>query len=136
MLDTTDRQILQLLKENSRLQWREIGEQVHLTGQAVANRIRRMEDLGVIKGYSVLLDQTKLGQTVFAYVTVFMKTTDHYQFQQFISKAPEVIEGHRISGEGCYVLQVRVASLGDLNVFLDLLLKYGNYKVNLAIGEI
>lgn len=52
MLDQTDLKILELLLSNSRMQWQEIGEQVHLTGQAVKNRIDRMEKLGVIEGYT------------------------------------------------------------------------------------
>ena len=55
LFDSTDMAIIDLLRKNYRMQWREIGEQVHLTGQAVANRIRRMEELGLIKGYTTLL---------------------------------------------------------------------------------
>lgn len=136
MLDSTDIQILKTLKDNSRLQWREIGEQVHLTGQAVANRIRRMEDLGVIKGYSVNIDPARLGQNIFAYITVYMKTVEHHLFQEFIKESSAVVAAHRVSGEGCYILQVRMASMDELNHFLDALLRHGNYKVNMAIGEV
>lgn len=53
MIDNTDLEILKLLKSNCKMQFRDIGEVVHLTGQAVSNRISRMEHLGVIKGYTV-----------------------------------------------------------------------------------
>jgi Lrp/AsnC family leucine-responsive transcriptional regulator len=69
-------EILSLLKKNSRLQWREIGEIVHLTRQAVANRIRKMEDMGTIEGYTVKLNQIKLGNNLIAFITIFMKTTE------------------------------------------------------------
>jgi Lrp/AsnC family transcriptional regulator, leucine-responsive regulatory protein len=86
LLDTTDKAIIDIIKNNSRIQWREIGEMVHLTGQAVGNRIRRMEELGLIKGYTVDLDYSKLGQPLTAFVTVFMKSTNHMGFKSFSPK--------------------------------------------------
>jgi Lrp/AsnC family leucine-responsive transcriptional regulator len=136
MLDRTDWEILELLRGNSRLQWREIGDRVHLTGQAVANRIRRMEEMGIIKAFSVVVDETKLGRSVFAYVTVSMKSTDHAGLQRFVRGHPAVSKAHRISGDTCYILQVGVGSMTELNDFLDELLRFGNYRLNLAIGEL
>ncbi|WP_027416420.1 Lrp/AsnC family transcriptional regulator [Aneurinibacillus terranovensis] len=136
MIDQTDFKILSLLCGNSRLQWREIGEQVHLTGQAVANRIRRMEELGIIEGYTLRLNERKLGKAMTAFVTVFMKTVDHPAFHQFITEKEAVVEANRISGEGCYLLKVTVSGQDELSLFLDEILKYGNYRVNLSIGKL
>lgn len=136
MLDQTDLSILALLRENSRLQWKDIGEKVHLSGQAVGNRIRRMEEQGIIQGYTTVIDNAKIGPALTAIVTMFMKTTDHQKFTRFVSARPEVAEAHRISGEGCYALFVSVPDQAALNAFLDELLPFGNYKVNLSIGKI
>lgn len=136
MLDETDLKILSLLIENSRLQWREVGELVHLTGQAVGNRIRKMEELGVIDGYTVKLDSSKLGKNLTAFITVFMKTTDHLTFQNFIKESKLVSEAHRVSGEGCYLLKAKISDDKELNQLLDKILRFGNYRVNLSIGKI
>lgn len=136
MLDYTDLEILKLLKSNCKMQFRDIGEVVHLTGQAVSNRISRMEHLGVIKGYTVLLDEKMLNKSLTAYITIFMKTTNHEVFCKFLSTNESVLEANRISGEGCYMLKVQVNSQEDLNDFLDSVLKYGNYRVNISIGKI
>ncbi|MHC1681753.1 MAG: Lrp/AsnC family transcriptional regulator [Clostridiaceae bacterium] len=136
MLDETDLKILSILSKNSRFQWREIGESVHLTGQAVANRIRKMEELGVIEGYTVKLNPSKLGENLTAFITVFMKTIDHVAFQNFIKDSESICEAHRISGDGCYLLKSRVNSDKELNLLLDEILKYGNYRLNLSIGNI
>lgn len=136
MLDNTDWEILELLKANCKMQYRDIGEAVHLTGQAVSNRISRMENLGIIKGYSVLLDEKLLGKLVTAYITIFMKTTDHGTFHAFLKDNKSVVEASRISGDGCYLLKVQVDSQNDLNHFLDSVLKYGNYRANLSIVKI
>jgi Lrp/AsnC family leucine-responsive transcriptional regulator len=136
MLDQTDCAILDMLKQNARYQWREMGEQVHLTGQAVANRIRRMEDLGVIQGYTVKVNPTKEGKSVVAFITVFMKTTDHAGFIQFVKQKPAVIEANRTSGEGCYLLKVNTATQEELIQFLDEVLAFGNYRINLSIDNV
>lgn len=136
MLDHTDWEIIKLLKVNAKMQYRDIGEAVHLTGQAVSNRISRMEDLGVIKGYSALLDDKLLGKTITAYITVFMKTTNHRAFHGFLKDNELVVEANRISGEGCYLLKILAVSQDDLNCFLDSVLEYGNYRVNISIVKI
>jgi Lrp/AsnC family leucine-responsive transcriptional regulator len=136
MLDNTDLEIIKLLKANCKMQFRDIGEVVHLTGQAVSNRISRMEDLGVIKGYSVLLDDKLLGKTITAYISIFMKTTNHRAFHIFLNDNEAVVEASRISGDGCYMVKIQVNSQEDLNYFLDSVLEYGNYRVNISIGKV
>lgn len=136
MIDKTDVEILQMLKTNCKIQLIDIGEAVHLTGQAVSKRILKMEKLGIIKGYTVLLDEKLLGKTITAYITIFMKTTDHSAFQAFLKNNEAVVEANRISGEGCYLLKVQVNTHEDLNRFLDSVLPYGNYRLNISIGEI
>lgn len=136
MIDQTDIEIIRLLTENSRMQWQEIGEKVHLTGQAVRNRISRLEKLGIIEGYTVRLDRKKLGQCVTAYVTLFMKTTDHAAFRKYIAENELVTDAHRISGEGCYMFKVETSDQRSLNGLLDDILKFGNYRLNLSIDKI
>lgn len=136
LLDEIDFQIIQLLTENSRMQWKEIGELIHMTGQAVGNRIKKLEDSGIIKAYSIILDEMKLGLSYTAFVTVFMKTTNHSSFASFINKRKEVSEAHRISGEGCYLLKVKAESQEQLNHFLNKVLTFGNYRLNLSIQAI
>ncbi|KNY24885.1 Lrp/AsnC family transcriptional regulator [Pseudobacteroides cellulosolvens] len=136
MIDQTDMEIIKLLTQNSRMQWQDIGEKVHLTGQAVKNRVDRLEKLGVIEGYTVKLNQDKLGMEIKAFVTVFMKTTDHASFKKYLMQSDLINEAYRISGEGCYLLQVNTTSQKELLTFLDGVLKYGNYRVNLSIDKI
>ena len=136
MLDQTDWKILQCLQNNSRIQWQEIGKIVHLTGQAVAVRIRRMQELEIIEGFTVSLNYEKLGNPLLALITVFMKTANHSAFQQFLAERDEIIEVHRISGEGCYWLKATLSNQQELSNLLDAILQYGNYRINLSIAKI
>lgn len=135
-LDQTDYQILRLLTENSRIPWKDLGEQIHMTGQAVGNRIKKLEESGVITAYSLIVDDMKLGLPFTAFVIIHMKTANHDSFIRFMIDQNEVVEVHRISGEGCYHLTVKVSSQDQLNLFLDKLLDYGNYSLNLSIQKI
>lgn len=136
IIDQTDLEILKLLGENSRIQWKELGQKIHMTGQAVGNRIRRLEDLGIIEQYTITINRIKLGQLVTAFVTVFVKTANHQEFKNFFHEEGAISEVHRISGEGCYLLKTHFASNEELDNLLERLLKYGNYRVNLSIGKI
>lgn len=119
MLDQTDTQILSLLTKNSRMQWQEIGEEVHLTGQAVKNRISKMEKSSVIKGYTININSELLGKNLTAFITVFMKTTDHLSFKKYINNNSLVTEAHRISGDGCYILKLTASTQAEIVDFLD-----------------
>ncbi len=136
VLDNIDFQILRLLSENSRIQWKDLGEQIHMTGQAVGNRIKKLEDSGVIKAYSLIVDEMKVGIIFTAYVIIYMKTANHDSFIRCLSEQKEVVEAHRISGEGCYHLTLKVNSQEQLNLFLNNILEYGNYTLYLSIQEV
>ncbi|KOP31529.1 MULTISPECIES: Lrp/AsnC family transcriptional regulator [unclassified Exiguobacterium] len=135
-LNNIDYQILQILSENSRIQWKDIGKQIHMTGQAVGNRIKKLEDQGIIQSYSLIIDELKLGFSYTAFVIIYMKTSNHGQFIRFLNGCPEVVEAHRVSGEGCYHLKIKVTSQEQLNVLLNSILEHGNYTLYLSINEI
>lgn len=135
--DPVDLQILQCLMENASRSNKEIGQLVHLTGQAVGARIRKLEDMGVIEGYTIRWNPEKIGRSVHALITVFMKeAASHQRFQSFLQNEERIEEAHRVSGEGCYWLRVRIEDNDSLNRFLDKLLEYGNYKVSLSLGKV
>lgn len=136
-IDDIDIQILSGLITDASQSHKAIGEHVHLTGQAVGARVRKLQDLGIIEGTTVRWNPNKIGLTVHAFVIVFMKSsTAHQTFQAFAQQNSHVIETHRVSGEGCYWMRVRVSSQLELNDFLDQLLTFGNYKLSLSIGQV
>lgn len=135
-LDKIDLQILRLLSKNARMQWKELGENIHMTGQAVGNRIRKLEDNDVIKSYSIVVNGMKLGYVYTSFIVIYMKSTNHESFIKFVNASDEVTEAHRVSGEGCYHLKTKFISQEQMNIFLDVILDYGNYTMHLSINEI
>jgi Transcriptional regulators len=133
MLDRTDLAIIKLLQENCRRQWKEIGAQVHLTGQAVAARVQALEDAGVITAFTARVDAAKLGRPLTAFITVFMASADHRAFRYFLAGEEGITAVHRVSGDGCYWLRADLASHDELNALLERILRHGNYRLQLSI---
>jgi len=138
LLDPIDYKIIACLQQNSRMQWKEIGEIVHLTGQAVADRVHRLEDAGIIRGYTITVQLPTPTSAVTAFITVFMKTnSSHTALQRLLDDhKPMIQEAHRISGDGCYWLKVTVPSTDMLNTLLNELLKFANYKLSTSIAQL
>lgn len=135
-MDEIDFQILEILKENARKPWKEIGESIHMTGHAVGNRIRKMEEEGIIEQYTVAVNEFKLGKSIQAFIMVFLKSNYHIKFQKYLKENPDIKEAHRISGEGCYMIKATISDQVALNYTLDEILKYANYRINISIGKI
>lgn len=135
-MDATDYAILEALRDNARMQWKEIGERVHLTGPAVANRIARLEELGVLQGYTTRVDEAKLGRSFEALVTVFLQSNEHTAFRDWALGESAVTELHRVTGEGCYWMKLRHRDPDELSALLERLIRFGNYRVNGSIGRL
>ncbi|WP_088547549.1 Lrp/AsnC family transcriptional regulator [Paenibacillus aquistagni] len=136
-IDEIDLQILEHLLMDSSLSHKHIGERIPMTGQAVGARIRKLQDLGVIEGYTLRWNPDKIGLHVHAFVTVFLHSPKaHSTFQAYALEHKHIAELHRVSGEGCYWMRVRISTPAELNDILDELLRYGNYKLSLSISQV
>lgn len=136
-IDKVDLQILNCLLENSIRSHKEIGHVVRLTGQAVGARIRKLQEVGLIEGFTIRWNPEKLGQTIHAFITVYMKTstTDH-QFHSYVQSNSKIAEVHRVTSEGCYWLRAYFHTQSELDDCLNELLHYGNYKISLSIERL
>lgn len=136
MLDETDLKILSELTENGRMTMRELGKLVHLTAPATAARVEKMEESGVIEGYTIKTNNVKLDYNVHALITVMMDTADHGWYFSFLESADEyVMNNYKISGEGCYMLECRFPSHDVTDEFLKTLSEYANYKLSIVIKK-
>jgi len=136
MLDHTDLRIVEELSKNSRITMKELGEKVHLTGQAAATRVAKLEDNGVIEGYTIKVNQVKLGCFIHALINIFTKEINHQPFLSFIKTQEKyVINNYKISGDSCYLLECKFPSNEILNQFLNDLNKHANYKLSIIINK-
>ncbi|HEV2483603.1 MAG TPA: Lrp/AsnC family transcriptional regulator [Puia sp.] len=118
-LDDKDRAILKLLQANAKITVREIAAQVHLSTTPVHERIRRLEETGVIRQYATLLDHSKVRRGLLAICYVSLKEHNKRSGAKFIktiNELPEIIECYIISGEFDFQLKVAVA---DMDAYYD-----------------
>lgn len=114
MLDAKDLAILRLLQENARITVKEISEKVHLSTTPVHERIKRMEDTGVIRQYAALLDHTKVKKSMMAICYVSLKEHNKNAGTKFIKailEMNEVVECYNISGEFDFMLKILVENM-------------------------
>ncbi|TWL88375.1 HTH-type transcriptional regulator LrpC [Bacillus licheniformis] len=136
MLDHTDKQIIEELSKNSRMTMKELGEKVHLTGQAASARVAKLEDQGVIEGYTIQVNQVKLGCFIHAFINIYTKSTYHKPYLSFIKAQQKyIIHNYKISGDGCYLLECKFPSNQELDQFLIDLNHHANYKLSIVINK-
>lgn len=133
-LDETSRTILAALQRDGRVAFSELGRRVGLSAPAVAERVRRMEDTGLITGYRALVDRDRLGWPI----TAFMRVTcpgDKYQaVRRLALDLPEVIDCHHVTGEECFFIKVAVASVGHLERVIDRFRELGKTVSSVALS--
>ena len=121
-LDDTDLRILQLLQADGRTSRAAIGEAVGMTGPSVYARIKRLEDEGIIRAYTVHLDPKQVGQGLLAFVRVLTQSVPLAQegdFERYMLSEPRVLECHDTDGEDSYLVKVRVGSLEELRELVN-----------------
>lgn len=113
-LDDVDRRLLEALQRDGRAGYAELGRTVGLSPSAVADRVRRLEESGVITGYTCEVDPEKLGLGIAALVRLRYPNANYRPFHQLLASTPEVVEAHHVTGEDCFVLTVRARSMRHL----------------------
>ena len=134
-LDGLGWQILRLLQDNARLSFRQIGETIGLTAPAVAERIRRLEDTGILKGYRAEIDLASAGLPITAFVHLVTNNTQSMRFRKAVLDMPEVIECHCVTGNESYIMKVAVTTVPHLEHVLLLLANFGEMRTSLVLSS-
>ena len=135
-LDDLDWRILTGLQENARITFSELGRRVSLTPPAVAERVRRMEDAGVIAGYRVELDHARVGLPILAFVRLRAAgDTKCLELGELTKDIPEILECHRVTGEDSYIVKVAVRSVEHLERLVDSLMPYAETVTSLVFSS-
>ncbi|PYF78681.1 AsnC family transcriptional regulator [Marinomonas alcarazii] len=121
-MDKTNWKLLKLLEDNGRLTYAELGKMVHLTAPAVAERVRKLEESGVITGYSAQVNLEKVGIPITALVECQVYRTKEREFKALIMDLDEVIECYNVTGPYAFILKVGVKSMSKLDALLERLI--------------
>src|SRR5208282_2855785 len=125
-IDTINARLLSELQLDPRLTMAELGRRIGMSSPAVTERVHRLEELGVIRGYRLDLDPAALGLPVAAYVRIRPNPGQLSKIAELARQIEEVVECHRVTGEDCFVLKVHMPSIDQLDRLLDLFLAHGS----------
>ena len=125
LLDELNLRLLDELQREPRLTMAELGRRIGMSSPAVTERVRRLEEAGVIAGYRLDLDPAALGLPLAAYIRIRPDPGQLPKVAELARQTPEVVECHRITGEDCFILKIHFPAMDQLDRILDRFLVYG-----------
>lgn len=112
--DDTDWRILDVLQREGRATYADIARAVAMSSSAVTERVRRLEEAGIIRGYSAVVDPERLGLPILAFVRLRYPNGNYKPFHDLLGTTPEILEAHHVTGDDCFVLKVTARSMSHL----------------------
>ncbi|MFC0849642.1 MULTISPECIES: Lrp/AsnC family transcriptional regulator [Streptomyces] len=112
--DATDWRILDALQQDGRASFAELARAVAMSPSAVTERVRRLEEAGVISGYTAVVDQERLGRGILAFVRLRYPNGNYKPFHDLLDATAEIMEAHHVTGDDCFVIKVGARSMSHL----------------------
>jgi Lrp/AsnC family leucine-responsive transcriptional regulator len=135
MIDEIDRKILIEMQEDARTSYAELGRRVGLTTPAVIERVRKLEDAGIITGYRADIDTAKAGLPITAFIRMSITGVDYSHIIEVAEESKEVLECHRGTGGDSFIMKVAVASVEHLQEVIDRLVPYGITTTTIVLSS-
>ena len=125
-MDAIDYKAVGLLQKDGRMTWSSLAEHLDLTPPAAADRVRRLEETGVITRYTAIVDHASLGTSLTAFIAVTLERHSHRAaFLKLVARLPQVLECHHTAGDDDFLLKVRCRGTDELETLLTERLKHG-----------
>lgn len=120
---------------NARISFAELGRRVGLTTPAVIERVRKLEDAGVILGYRAEIDPAKIGRPITAFIRMSIVGVDYSHIIEVAEESNEVLECHRGTGGDSFIMKVAVSSVEHLQEVIDRLTPYGITTTTIVLSS-
>ena len=133
-MDDIDLKLIELLQENARYSLKHLAKEVFLSTPAVSARILKLEDDGIITGYSAQLDPLKLGYNIKAFINLEMSPKQKLEFYPFIAACPNVLECNCVTGKYSMLIKVAYHTTLELDSFIGDLQKYGHTETQIVFS--
>jgi Lrp/AsnC family transcriptional regulator, leucine-responsive regulatory protein len=134
-MDKINWKLIQALESNGRLSFAELGKLVHLSAPAVAERVRKLEEQGVITGYGARINLEKVGIPITALVECEVYRAKEREFKALILGLDEVVDCYNVTGSSAFILKVAVASMSTLDVLLERLIDLSDTKTMMILSN-
>lgn len=136
MVDSIDLKIIEKLNENARMSFVDIGKKIGLSPSSVRERVQKLEDTDIIKGYNVQLNNTKLGYGLEVFIMFKLFSGKLNLFCDKLNLFPEIVEIYRITGTHNIFMKVILKDQFHLQQFIDRLLVYGEPTTHLVLSNL
>ena len=133
-MDTIDLKLIDLLQKNARCSLKNLAKEVFLSTPAVSSRIFKLEEAGVITGYSAHVDPLKLGYNIKAFINLEMSPKQKPEFYPFVEACPNVIECNCVTGNYSMLITVEYHTTVELDIFIGELQKFGNTQTQIVFS--
>ena len=133
-MDMTDHKIIEVLQEDGRISMKDLGKIVGLTSPAVSERVKRLEESGIIEGYRAVISPDALGRIIKAFIHVSLENNMYKKFIDEAKKDPRIVECHHITGDDCSVLKVIVKDMYELEEVIDSIKAIGSTKTSVILS--
>lgn len=135
LMDSYGRKLLDELQANARLSIAELARRIGLSPTATTERLKQMEEVGIIGGYTVHIDRESLGLEVMAFIRMSCNGQQYHRLLDYVQTLEEVRECHHLTGGDDLLLKVTTTNMNDLEALIEALLPYGTPITSLVLSS-
>ncbi|MGL5642854.1 MAG: Lrp/AsnC family transcriptional regulator [Paraclostridium sp.] len=135
-MDVTDCKIIELLQADGRISMKDLGKIVGLTSPAVSERVKRLEESGIIQGYKAIVNPDKLGRVIKSFINISLPSDNYLNFIEYAKGDNRIVECHHITGDDCLLLKVIVKDMYELEQVIDKIKQVGRTKTSVILSTI
>ncbi|CEI71564.1 MULTISPECIES: Lrp/AsnC family transcriptional regulator [Romboutsia] len=133
-MDATDHRIIDILQQDGRISMKDLGKIVGLTSPAVSERVKRLEESGIIEGYKAIVNPDALGRVIKAFIHISLPSNKYEEFINVARQDPRIVECHHVTGDDCSLLKVVVRDMYELENVIDTIKKIGSTKTSVILS--
>jgi len=135
VLDSLGWELLRYLQEDARVSFAELSRRLNLSAPAVAERVRRLEDAGIITGYRAVVDPARLGLGLTVFIRIQMPPGNYPKFSKSVTSLQEVLEFHHMTGSEAFIVKAAVSSIPHLEALIGKLSMHGQTTTSIVLSS-
>jgi Lrp/AsnC family leucine-responsive transcriptional regulator len=134
LMDSTDYKIIAMLQEDGRISMKDLAKNVALSPPAAAERVRRLEETGVILGYKAVINPEKLGKNINVFINVDMNVQGREKFMKFLKSEDSIVECYHVTGPHCMILKASLDQMSSLESLIGRIQVYGSTETFIILS--
>lgn len=136
VIDAVNNKILDILTTDGRASFSDIAKQVGLSAPAIKERMLKLEDKGIISGYSATINLRALGKNIGAFILVNVPYSQEKNFMRFVNDEEEIASCHHLLGDSAFILQVQLESMTSLEELLNKCMRFGQTTTHMLLSKV